>query len=195
MQEAHSNKHPNDLDVIDLRELFYVLWDGKWIILSLTTFASIFAVIYSLSLPNIYESKALLVPAKSSSSISGALRSYGGLASLAGISLPSGGDDGNSSKAIQKMKSLSFFENNILTNIDLPDLMAFKSWDAETNTVLYNSKIYDTTTNKWILKDSDPTYKMPSVQKSYYAFKSKLNLIVDKKLALLLYQSNINLHS
>jgi LPS O-antigen subunit length determinant protein (WzzB/FepE family) len=34
MQEAHSNK-PNDYDdEIDLRELFYVLLEGKWIIVS-----------------------------------------------------------------------------------------------------------------------------------------------------------------
>jgi hypothetical protein len=181
MQEDNSNKHSNDIDVIDLRELFHVLWDGKWIIVSLTTFASIFAVIYSLSLPNIYESKAILVPANSSSSISGALRSYGGLASLAGIRLPSGGDEGNSAKAIQKIKSLSFFENNILTNIHLPDLMAFKSWDSETNTMSYNEKTYDTSSNTWIVDNSDPMLKIPSAQKSFQAFKSKLNLIVDNK--------------
>ena len=89
MQEAHSNKHPNDFDdEIDLRELFYVLLEGKWIIVSLTAFVSIIGVIYSLLLPNIYESKAMLVPVNSSSGISGALGSYSGLAGLAGISLP-----------------------------------------------------------------------------------------------------------
>ncbi len=60
MQEAHSNKHPNDFDdEIDLRELFYVLLEGKWIIVSLTAFVSIIGVIYSLSLPNIYQSNRL----------------------------------------------------------------------------------------------------------------------------------------
>ena len=55
MQEAHSNKHPNDFDdEIDFRELFYVLLEGKWIIVSLTAFVSIVGVIYSLLLPNIY---------------------------------------------------------------------------------------------------------------------------------------------
>ena len=78
MQEAHSNKHPNDFDdEIDLRELFYVLLQGKWIIVSLTAFVSIIGVIYSLLLPNIYESKAMLVPVNSSSGISGALGSSG----------------------------------------------------------------------------------------------------------------------
>ena len=182
MQEAHSNKHPNHFDdEIDLRELFYVVLEGKWIIVSLTAFASIVGVIYSLSLPNIYESKALLVPVNSSSGISGALRSYSGLAGLAGISLPSGGDEGNSAKAIQKISSLSFFENNILPNIHLPDLMAVKSWNSKTNTVSYNENIYDTSSNTWIGDSADPMQKIPSAQKSFAVFKSKLILIVDKK--------------
>ena len=94
-------------DEIDLKELFNILYDGKWTILSITTLISIIGVIYSLLLPNIYESKALLVPVNSSNSISGALQSYSGLAGLAGISLPSTSDEGNSAKALQKINSLS----------------------------------------------------------------------------------------
>jgi len=182
MQEAHSNKHPNDFDdEIDLRELFYVLLEGKWIIVSLTAFASIFGVIYSLSLPNIYESKAMLVPVKSSSGIGAALGSYSGLAGLAGISLPSGGDEGNSAKAIQKISSLSFFENNILTNIYLPDLMAFKSWNIKTNTLTFDESIYDRNSNTWIRDFSYPQQQIPSAQESYKVFKQHLSLGEDKK--------------
>ena len=180
MQEAHSNKHPNDFDdEIDLRELFYVLLEGKWIIVSLTAFVSIFGVIVSLSLPNIYESKTMLVPVNSSSGISGALGSYSGLAGLAGISLPSGGE-GNSAKAIQKIGSLSFFENNILTNIYLPDLMALKSWNSKTNTLTFDDSIYDTSSNTWIRDFSHPRQQIPSAQESFKVFKSKLSLNVDK---------------
>jgi len=179
MQEAHSNKHLNDFDdEIDLRELFYVLLEGKWIIVSLTAFASIVGVIYSLYLPNIYESRALLVPVNSSSGISGALGSYSGLAGLAGISLPSGGDKGNSAKAIQKISSLSFFENNILTNIHLPDLMAVKSWNSKTNTVAFDENIYDTSSNTWV---RDSKQQAPSAQESFKVFKTHLILNEDKK--------------
>ena len=183
MQEAHSNKHPNDFDdEIDLLELFYVLLEGKWIIVSLTAFVSIIGVIYSLLLPNIYQSNAMLVPVNSSSGISGALGSYSGLAGLAGISLPSGGDEGNSAKAIQKISSLSFFENNILPNIHLPDLMAVKSWNSKTNIIVFDESIYDTSSNSWIRDSSYPHQQIPSSQESYERFKTKhLSLSEDKK--------------
>ena len=183
MQESHKNKHPSDFDdEIDLRELFYVLLEGKWIIVSLTAFVSIIGVIYSLLLPNIYESKAMLVPVNSSSGISGALGSYSGLAGLAGISLPPVGDEGNSAKAIQKISSLSFFENNILPNIHLPDLMALKSWNSKTNTLAFDESIYDTSSNTWIRDYSYPQQQIPSAQESFEEFKTAhLSLSEDKK--------------
>jgi hypothetical protein len=183
MQEAHSNKHPNDFDdEIDLRELFYALLDGKWIIVSLTAFASIIGVIYSLSLPNIYQSNTMLVPVNPSSGISGALGSYSGLAGLAGISLPSDSDEGNSAKAIQKISSLSFFENSILPNIHLPDLMAVKSWNSKTNTLAFDDSIYDTNSNTWIRDFSYPQQQIPSAQESFAVFQTEhLSLSEDKK--------------
>ena len=182
MQETYTNKRPNDFDdEIDLRELFYVLLEGKWIIVSVTAFVSIIGVIYSLLLPNIYESKALLVAVNPSSNISGALGGYSGLAGLAGINLPSGGE-GNSVKAIQKISSLSFFENNILTNIYLPDLMAVKSWNSKTNTVVYDKSIYEANTNSWIRDYSYPQQQIPSAQESFEVFKTEhLSLSEDKK--------------
>ena len=183
MQETYTNKRPNDFDdEIDLRELFYILLEGKWIIVSLTTFASIAGVIYSLSLPNIYESKAMLVPVNPSSGISGALGSYSGLAGLAGINLPSGGDEGNSAKAMQKISSLSFFENNILTNIYLPDLMAVKSWNYKTNTLTFDDSIYKMNSNTWVRDYSHPQQQIPSAQESFEVFLTgHLSLSEDKK--------------
>jgi LPS O-antigen subunit length determinant protein (WzzB/FepE family) len=183
MQEAHSIKHPNDFDnEVNLRELFYVLLEGKWIIVSVTAFLSIIGVIYSLLLPNIYESKALLVPVNLSSGISRALGSYGSLAGLAGISLPSGSDEGNSVKAIQKISTLSFFENNILTNIYLPDLMAVKSWNTETNTLTFDDSIFNSNSSIWVRDYSYPQQQIPSPQESFEVFKTKhLNLREDEE--------------
>ena len=182
MEEEHTNKHTNAFDdEIDFRELSYVLFDGKWIIVSVTACVSIIGVIFSLHLPNIYESEALLVPVESSGGI-GALGGYDSLAGIAGISLPSNKNGSNSLKAIQKINSLSFFENNILPNINLPDLMAVKSWDSKTNILAFDENIYDVNSNTWIRGYSHPKQQIPSAQESFRVFKSKhLNLTVAKK--------------
>jgi len=181
MLKEDSNKQPNNLLEIDIIELFSVIWHGKWIIASVTGFASVLGVIYSLSLPNIYESKAILVPANSSNSISGALQTYGGLAGLAGVNFP-GNKSSNSSKAIAKINTLSFFKDNLLENIYLPDLLAVKSWNPETNILTYEESIYDAKTNSWVEGYLDPTQQVPSAQKSFSVFKSAhLGLIDDNK--------------
>tara|TARA_B100000900_G_scaffold332664_1_gene293578 strand:+ start:2315 stop:3262 length:948 start_codon:yes stop_codon:yes gene_type:complete len=183
MQETHSDNRSTDSDnEIDLRELLYVLLKGKWIIAFVTAFLTTIAVIYSLILPNIYESKALLTPTNSSGSTMGALASYSSIAGLAGINLPSGSDEGNSKKAIKKINSLSFFENNILSNIYLPDLMAIKSWDSKTNTLAYDESLYDVKSNTWVRDYSYPQQLIPSAQESYMIFREEhISLNEDNK--------------
>ena len=174
MQENQSNKYSDDFeDEINLLELFGILWDGKWIIISVTAFVSIIGVIYSLSLPNIYTSRALLVSVNSSTSIPGALRGYAGIAGIAGISSPIGGDESNSAKALEKITTLSFFENNILPNIFLPDLMAVKSWNSGINELTYDESIFINESKTWV--------QMPSVQQSFGAFSNHLSFSQDIK--------------
>ena len=182
MQEPYSNKHFNDSDdQIDFQEILYALWKEKLTIVSITTFVTIVGVIYSLFLPNIYESKAILAPVNSSSSISGALRGYAGIAGLAGISIPSGVDDSNTSKAIEKINTLSFFKNSILKNIHLPDLMAVKSWNKSTNTLIYDEAIYQIKTNAWVKANSYAQKHKPTAQESFRTFTAEyLSIIEDK---------------
>ena len=182
MQEAQSDNNPSNFDdQIDLRNLFSVILDGKWLIISVTAFVATIGVLYSLLLPNIYESKAILVPVNPSSGIYSSIGGYGGLAGLAGIRIPGTSDEGNSAKATKKINTLSFFENNILANIHLPDLMAVKSWKPKTNTLVYDENIYDISSNTWITDDTD-SEKIPSAQKSFRAFKNKhLSFSEDRK--------------
>lgn len=151
----------NTDDEIDLMHLLKVLWKGKRLIIALTTFSSITAVIFSLSLPDIYESKALLSPVGSESGSSKPINNIGGLANqLARINL-STSFGGNAAKALEKVGTLSFFKDNILPNIFLPDLMAAKSWDAGTNIITYENN-YNLDTKTW-----DET---PTTQESYRDF-------------------------
>jgi hypothetical protein len=170
MKEIYNDKH-NDNE-IDFQELFHVLFKKKWTIVSLTTFVSIIGIIYSLLLPNIYQSKALLVTVNSSSNFSNSGSSSNGLAALAGINLPSGAEKSNSDKALQKLNTLSFFKDSIMPNIFLPDLMAFKSWDYQTNSLLYDESIYDKNKNTWS--------RLPTAQQSFGVFLSQ-HLSIDSE--------------
>lgn len=166
---------------IDLGEFFSVLWSGKWLIVSLTSLFSIAAIIYSLSLPNLYQSTALLSSVESSSGngLNQAMKSYSGLASLAGVNLPGNASGSNSVKAIQKLKTLSFFKKNILPNIYLPDLMAIESWDINTNTLIYNKKIFNNETQTWVRDFQFPLTQTPSDQESHKAFMHHLSVTTD----------------
>ena len=157
-------------DEIDIKSLFKTIFNGKRLIIASTVLFSIIAVIYSLSLSNIYQSTALLSPVGEQSSSSQSLNNIGGLASLAGISISSASGF-NSTKAITKITTLSFFEENILPNIFLPDLMAVSTWDEESNSVIYNDSIYSVQTGKWS--------KIPHPQKSYEAFLNNLQVYED----------------
>ncbi len=184
MQKIDSNKHANDFDnEIDLREVFSALVKGKWTIIFLAAFFSIYGIFYSLSLPNIYQSEALLAPVDASSSlISGALGEYSGLAGLAGINLSPNVTGSNHKKAIELINSLNFFEKNIMPKIFLPDLMAIESWSMKDNTIIYDDSIFQKNINKWVRDFSYPQKLIPSAQESFKIFKSAhLNLFEIKQ--------------
>ena len=48
-------------DEIDLKELFMVLWSGKWPITAITGIAAVTSILIALMLPNIYTANAFLV--------------------------------------------------------------------------------------------------------------------------------------
>lgn len=157
-------------DEIDIKYLFKIFFDERRIIIGLTAIFSVIAVIYSLSLSNIYESSALLSPVADNTSSNQSLNNIGGLAGLAGINISSM-SGGKSTKAITKIKTLSFFEDNILPNIFLPDLMASIDWDEESNTVIYKEDLFNTQAQKWT--------RIPSSQKSFKKFLKVIELSQD----------------
>lgn len=160
----------NIKEEIDLVGILKNIWESKWIIIATTSVFSIIAVIYSLSLPNVYESKALLSPVNEDIGSNQSAGSVAGLANLAGINI-SNASNSNSLKAIKKAQTISFFKDNILPNIFLPDLMAVKLWDADTNTIFYDPDNFDIESQSFI--------KIPSAQDSYKEFKDIFQLSQD----------------
>ena len=116
---------------IDLLQLITELWNKKALIIFLTTIAAIISVLYSLSLPNIYRSQALLAPADSQSQgMSSSLGGLSSIAGIAGISIPGTGD-AKKTEAIAILNSHQFLEEFINSHNLVVPIMASKGWDKE----------------------------------------------------------------
>lgn len=171
-------------DEIDLKELFTVLWNGKLLISIITGFAAVSAVLFSLSLPNIYESKALLSPRDKSGAggLADLARQYGGIASLAGINIGGGGESSKSMIAQQKIQSLDFFTRHLYEEIVL-DLMAVDYWDAGSSALVYDTAVFDVINRTWTREVSYPRQKKPSPQEAHAVFLKLLSVTEDKETA------------
>lgn len=166
-------------DEIDLRELFSVIWQGKWIIVAITTVFAIASVLYALSLPNIYKSEALLAPAseQQGGSLSGQL---GGLAALAGVSLGGAGEIDKTTLAIQVMQSREFISRFIEKHDILIPLFATQSWQPDTNQLIIDPEIYNSATATWVRKVKSPLKAQPSMQEAHKAFIELLTVSTEK---------------
>lgn len=160
-------------DEIDLRELFSVIWQGKWIIIAITFVFALASVAFAISQPNIYKSEALLSPADSEQGGGGLAAlagQFGGLASMAGINLGGGGGVDKTQMAIEVMKSRQFTSDFIQKHNILADLMAAEKWNMVDNTLSYDAEIYDVSQNKWIREVKLPFKPEPSMQEAYKEF-------------------------
>ena len=160
-------------DEIDLRELFSVIWQGKWIIIAITFVFALASVAFAISQPNIYKSEALLSPADSEQGGGGLAAlagQFGGLASMAGINLGGGGGFDKTQMAIEVMKSRQFTSDFIQKHNILADLMAAEKWNIVDNTLSYDAEIYDVSQNKWIREVKAPFKPEPSMQEAYKEF-------------------------
>ena len=167
-------------DEIDLRELFHVLWDKIFYIGAITSIFSLISIIYALMLPNIYQSQAVMMPMEANQGMSGMLGQYSGMASLAGISLPS--ESGSKAQeAIARIESFEFFSNSFLPHIKLENLMAVKKWNQASNTLTYDASAFNSESGQWVRKVKPPTSTIPSSQKAYKQYQAIMSVSEDKK--------------
>ncbi len=172
------NNLPNDQlnnnyeDAIDLRELFHVLWDKIFYIGAITSIFSLISIIYALMLPNIYQSQAVMMPREANKGMSGMIGQYSGIASLAGVSLPS--ESGSKAQeAIARIQSFKFFSNNFLPHIKLENLMAVKKWNQASNTLTYDESAFNSESRQWV--------NIPSSQEAYEKYKAIMSVNQDKR--------------
>jgi uncharacterized protein involved in exopolysaccharide biosynthesis len=178
------DKSVND-DEIDLKELFSALWAGKITIILTTFVASVIAVAIALSMPNIYRAEALLSPVSSDGGgMNGLANKFGGLASLAGVSLGGGGFD-KTTMGIEVLKSRTFFADFVGKYPIMVDLMASNGWDSNNNEVLIDAEIYDVDSQVWVREAKAPRKSEPSVQEAHGKFSQLLSVSQDKESSLI----------
>lgn len=165
-------------DEIDLRELFYALWRGKWIILLTTAVFAVGGVLFALSQPNTYKSEALLAATQSSGS-GGLSGSLGSLAAFAGVNIGKGNTADPKIEALAVLQSRKFIETFIEKHQLLVPLMAIESWNPDTDTVRYNADLYDTSSGEWLLDDEGESLE-PTLWEAHKAFKQVLSVSENK---------------
>lgn len=186
--EVHNNNSRSSSDIKlddyesgigDIKRLLSDLWAGKITIFFTTLAASVIAIFFALSMPNIYRSKALLAPISAdSAAMSGIASKFGGLASLAGVSLPSGGPD-KSLIGIEIIKSRLFFSQFVNRHPVMVDLMASEGWDEIKNEVLIDASIYDKLEGQWVREVVWPKNSEPSIQEAHLVFSQLLSITQD----------------
>jgi len=109
---------PDHDDEIDLWALWETIWSGRWLIIAITGVFTLGGVTYALLAQEWFKADVVLAPANKKVSAGGALAQLGGLASLAGINLPSAGEG----EPIAVLKSKDF-ARAFITDLNLMPLL------------------------------------------------------------------------
>lgn len=168
-------------DEIDIRELFSIIWKGKWLIIAITFVFAIGSAAYALWLPNEYKATALVQPNESGSGgkLASLAGQFGGLASLAGINLGAG-ESSDAVIAMEILKSWGFAEQFINKHDLAVPLFATKGWSQSTNELVVDEDLYDTQQNKWIREAPKGKAVKPTSWELYEKFKERVNVNQDK---------------
>lgn len=172
-------------DEIDLREFWAKIVAGKWWVVVCMILFGGGAAGWALHKPNIYESKAVLAPAieQSGGGLSALATQFGGLANLAGVTLPAG-QAGSTTIALEILQSRVFLTQFIRKHqLEVP-LMAAKSWDRVANELIIHEGLYDVENQRWVREVKSSKTPGPNDWALYKALKGILKVKQDKQTGL-----------
>lgn len=164
---------PRD-DEIDLREIWSVLWDGKWWVTSITFLFAVGSVIFALSLPNQYKAEVVLAPAQEQNGgMSGLAAQYGGLAAMAGINLGAASNS-DVDQALALVTSWPFLHRFVEKYKIKPLVMAVEGWDRASGRIIYDEEIYNSETREWT---REPKPDRPVEPTSYEVYEKFIQML------------------
>ncbi len=148
-------------DEIDLLELIRTLLHAWKTVLVITILCTGLAVCYALFAPEVFKAETLLAPAQEEKSgASSAFSQFGGLAAMAGVSIPS---DSNIEKVVATLNSRKFLSEYIKQKKLLPILF---------------EEIWDSNNEVWLVQSADHE---PSEQNAIQSLKGNLSVEVGNK--------------
>lgn len=170
-----------DIDDFNLEKIFKLLWDSRYLIIFVTSFFAIVSIYFTLQMPSKYKSSALImiVDPSNNNSNSSLLSRFGGLATMAGISIPSSDSGNKINLAEETIKSRDFFNKLISEHDILPDLYASKNYDKVNKKIIYNDS-YNGEKRVWNKSNKNLSLK-PSNQEAYRVYRSILSIGIDDK--------------
>lgn len=161
---------------LSFSDIFKLLWIKKWWIIIVTLSGILSSIAYSLSIPNLYKAEALLVPTETKQGLDS---QFGGIAALAGVNIGSQGDN-KSKLALEIMQSRTFLAPFIKKHNIEPALMAAKSWDSSSRTLIIDDQIYNQSKEEWYRTPTSPLRAAePSEQELVDAFKGILDVVTE----------------
>lgn len=165
---------------IDLSEIFSILWSSKLLISCNVFIFTLIAVIYSLSLTNLFTSSVLLqvTESENNNSLSNMTSQYSGIASLAGISMPSASSN-KSDYAIETIKSRIFLKHLLTFDEVRENLMAAVKYDSKLDKITYDQGIYDASKNEWIRDISFNRKRVPTHIETHPIYLKNININKD----------------
>lgn len=171
VENYESQQHP-----FTILDLVAILWRFKILFVIIIIFGLVTGVVYSLQVPNMYKSDAILSPNNSDAShgLSGLSSQFGNLASFAGIDV--GGGNNSVLATLEMLKSRQFIISFIQRHELKPLLLAVKnvSKQKKSYAIEFDGDVFDG--EKWLIdKDSNESFE-PSDLEAFNEFISLLTL-------------------
>jgi uncharacterized protein involved in exopolysaccharide biosynthesis len=168
----------NDINLFNTIDL---VWSKRVLILLVTGFFLVISILYALLAPNLYTSSALLkVSDGESNQIDSLVSDYGGLASMAGISLPSSSDN-KGPFIISVIRSKEFLKHLLTFEKVKLNLMAVQNYNKDTKKIVYDNNKFDFKNKKWIRDFDDGRSQNPSYVEVSEVYNESINVWQDDK--------------
>tara|TARA_A100001015_G_scaffold273830_1_gene329650 strand:+ start:402 stop:1316 length:915 start_codon:yes stop_codon:yes gene_type:complete len=169
-------------DLINIGSILNVLLDRSRLISLITSIFAISSVLYSLSLNNIYQSYATIyVEDPTGTKFSGGSSGLSSLASLAGFSIDTGNQKEDKVQLVLAMlKSYKLAEDLLQDSEFLPPLLATKKIEKSSGKIVFDKKIFNSDTQKWLDKDGN-NISGPSAAEVYKALGKSLKASYSKR--------------